>query len=410
MSPYKPLSERTAAKMATELKTGLSILQRPDNNPNAAMPFNIETGNRYPGASALVLLMQKKDDPRWASFQQANRNHTAVTKNATGTWITFKTQHEYQPAMKDGEPVLKENGKPRYDRVRLDEPKDVEVKLFNGEQLRKLPKWEKEPQEVSVIDRAEAILANSGVNIEHGGDEMLYHKESDTILLPEPEQFAGHEQYLAEALHQLLHRELENQPDRVERSIIKDELRTNIASLFLAKEVGLPFELNYHDGYANSWAQLLKDEPGELFKAAEDAQQMFDKVLGYEQKVEQKQEAGAAAEQEEKPAEEQQQAQEKGNDFDPAKLNKGEVIPYNGTEYKVVAELKNKVYQMLDVDKNRKFKMSSKDELFNSLLNARNNSQEMVVGKAVEMAAPEYDPGIDEDQAEKEEMNQYMGR
>src|SRR6202000_324284 len=104
---------------------------------------------------------------------------------------------------------------------------------------------------------------------------------------------------------------------------------------------------------------------------------MFDKVLGYEQKVEQKQEAGSAAEPEEKPAEEQQQAQEKGNNLDPAKLNKGEIIPYNGTEYKVVAELKNKVYQMLDLDKNRKFKMSSKDELFNSLLNARNNSQEM---------------------------------
>jgi hypothetical protein len=76
----------------------------------------------------------------------------------------------------------------------------------------------------------------------------------------------------------------------------------------------------------------------------------------------------------------------------------------------VVAELKNKVYQMLDVDKNRKFKMSSKDELFNSLLNARNNSQETVMDRAVETAAPEYEAGIDEDQAEQEEMNQYIGR
>lgn len=418
MSPYKPLSERTAAKFATELKTGLSILQRPENNPNSAMPFNIETGNRYPGASALVLLMQKKDDPRWASFQQANRNHTAVNKNATGTWISFKTQYEYQPAMKDGEPVLKDNGKPRYDRVRLDEPKEVEVKLFNGEQLRKLPKWEKPEQEVTAIDRAEQILQNSGANIEHGGDEMLYHKESDTILLPEPEQFASHEQYLAEALHQLIHRELENQPDRGESSLIKDELRTNIASLFLTKEIGLPFDLNYHDGYANSWAQLMKDEPGELFKAAEDAQQLLDKVLGLEQTLEQKNEAGAAEEQGQENAGQQAEElhdQEKNNGFDLAKLHKGEVIPYNGTEFKVVAELKNKVYQMLDMGKNKKFKMSSKDELFNSLLNARNNSQEIVAGKESLLdaaAAVEQNNGVfeEEDQSEQEEMNQYMGR
>src|ERR1700744_17405 len=289
MSPYKPLSERMAATMATELKKGVSVLQRPDNNPNAAMPFNIMTGNRYPGATALTLLMQKKDDPRWATFKQANLNHTAVNKNATGTWISFRTQYEYQAAMKDGEPVMKDNGKPRYDKVRLDEPKDVEFKVFNGEQLRKLDKWEKPPQEVSPAERAVLILENSGVTIEHGGDEMLYHQESDTILLPEPEQFASHEQYLAEAIHLLVHREQENQAERPDQGVIKDELRTKIASLFLDKELGLPYDLKYHAGYANSWAQLLTEELGELFKAAEDAQVLVDRVLGFEQKIAQQQ-------------------------------------------------------------------------------------------------------------------------
>ncbi|MBS1503555.1 MAG: DUF1738 domain-containing protein, partial [Bacteroidetes bacterium] len=238
MSNFKPLSERVAAKLATELKTGVSVFQRPANSPNSAMPFNIETGNRYPGASALILLMQKREDPRWATFNQANRNRTAVLKGASGTYINFSTQYEYQPAMKDGEPVLTPDKKPRYDKIRLDEPKIIEVKLFNGEQLRKLPKWEKESSDMTAQDRAEAILAGSGVKLEPGGDEMVYHKESDTILLPEPEQFANYEQYVAEALHQLLHRELENQPERAESSMVKDELRTNIASLFLTKDIG----------------------------------------------------------------------------------------------------------------------------------------------------------------------------
>lgn len=389
MTSYKPLSERVAAKMATDLKTGNSVLQRPNNGPNAAMPFNIESGNKYGGPSALVLLMQRRDDPRWATSNQANRNHTAVNKGATATWISFMSNYEIQKVFEGGQPVMRDDGKTqRTERVKLDEPKLVEAALFNGEQLRKLDKWEKPQQEISPAERAEAILKNSGASIEHDGDEMSYHKGSDTIVIPEPNQFANQEQYLSEALHQLIHRELEYQQETTEVGLVKPELRANIASLFLAKEIGLPFELNYHDGYANSWAQVLKDEPGELFKAAEDAQKIVDKVLGIEQQVEQQQDTETAQEQSGEQGQSADGVRSEDSNtakYDAEKLVKGEVIPYNGTEYKVVAELKNKVYQMEDLGNKRKFKMSSKDELFSSLLNARNNSQEIISQHAAEL-------------------------
>jgi len=297
--------------------------------------------------------------------------------------------------------------------VKLDEPKLVEAALFNGEQLRKLEKWEKPLLELTAADRAEAILQNSGVNIEHDGDEMSYHKGSDSIILPEPGQFANYEQYLSEALHQLVHRELENQQEQTEVGLVKPELRTNIASLFLAKEIGLPFALNYHDGYANSWAQVLKDEPGELFTAAEDAQKIVDQVLGYEQQIEQKvsQEAGPEQTGEQGNAEDTEKTmEENGPKYDPDKLTKGEIIPYNGAEYKVVAELKNKVYQMEDTGNKRKFKMSSKDELFNSLVNARNNSQEIVAGKDLLLdadAAVEHNNDLIGEEQETEQQEFY---
>lgn len=416
MTSYKPLSERVAAKMATDLKTGNSVLQRPNNGPNAAMPFNIESGNKYGGPSALVLLMQKRDDPRWATSNQANRNHTAVNKGATATWISFMSNYEIQKVFEDGKPVMRDDGKTqRTERVKLDEPKLVEAALFNGEQLRKLDKWEKPQQEVSPAERAEAILKNSGVNIEHDGDEMSYHKGSDSLVIPEPDQFANYEQYLSEALHQLIHRELESQQENTEVGLVKPELRANIASLFLAKEIGLPFELNYHDGYANSWAQVLKDEPGELFKAAEDAQKIVDKVLGFEQQVEQQQDTETAQEQS---GEQGQSANgvrsEDGNTakYDAEKLVKGEVIPYNGTEYKVVSELKNKVYQMEDLGNKRKFKMSSKDELFSSLLNARNNSQEIISQHAGELDGHEHQDEMAEtvEQDFEADNTQYYSR
>jgi antirestriction protein ArdC len=413
MTSYKPLSERVAAKFATDLKTGNSVFQRPNNGPNAAMPFNIESGNKYGGPSALVLLMQNRDDPRWATSNQANRNHTAVNKGATATWISFMSNYEIQKVFEDGKPVMRHDSKTqRTERVKLVEPKLVEAALFNGEQLRKLDKWEKPQQEISPAERAETILNNSGVNIEHDGDEMSYRKGTDSIVIPEPNQFANYEQYLSEALHQLVHRELENQQKTMQVGMVKPELRTNIASLFLAKEIGLPFELNYHEGYANSWAQVLKDEPGELFKAAEDAQKIVDKVLGFEQQVEQKQEAGQEHSEEQQSADVVKSEENSTAKHEPDKLTKGEVIPYNGTEYRVVAELKNKVYQMEDLGNKRKFKMSSKDELFSSLLNARNNSQEVVAQHAAELNRHEHQDEMADtvEQDFEAENNQYYSR
>jgi antirestriction protein ArdC len=388
-TPFKPLSEQISGKMIADLKAGTSIFQRPNNSINSALPFNIESGHRYAGPSALVLLMQKRDDPRWGTSNQANRNHTAILKGATGTWINFMSSYEFQKVFDEhGQPVLKENGKQRTERVKLDEPKLVEACLFNGEQLRKLPKWEKEPLDLSPTERAQLILVNSKAVIEHGGDDMFYDRQLDAIIIPEMEQFASPEQFYSEALHQLAHWTAAE--DRLNRPLvgqagefvmIHDELRTNLASLLLSKELNLPYELNYHDGFINAWAQVLKEDPSELFKAASDAQKIVDHILGFEQQIEQKQEV---AEQSEVSQSQTSEApviiNNADNSFDTAKLNKGEIIPHNGTEFKVVAELKNKVYQMLDMGSERKFKMSSKDALFTELLEVRNNSQERVAG------------------------------
>ena len=398
-TPYKPLSEQIANKMITDLKNGTSVFQRPNNSANAALPFNIESGLKYAGPSALVLLMQKRDDPRWATSNQANRNHTAVLKNSTGTLINFMSSYEYQKVVDDkNEPVLKENGKQRVERVKLDQPKQVDAWLFNGEQLRKISKWEREPAILSGVERAEMIIDNSKVQIEHGGDDMLYDKAADTIVIPEKEQFASPEQYMAEAIHQLVHREIGNALE--DNGMVKEELRANLASLMLSKELNLPYEMNYHEGYVNSWAQVLKEEPGELFKAAADAQKIVDKVMGFEMQVEvkkeetQEQELDGGKEQSGADLSQDQEVQK----FNSEKLSKGEIIPHNGTQFKVLAELKNNVYNMQDLGDNRKFKMSSDSGLFQSLIEARNNSQEIGIDIKDNLETQEsYETGEQED-------------
>lgn len=415
-TPFKPLSEQITGKMIADLKAGTSIFQRPNNSMNSALPFNIESGYRYTGPSALVLLMQKRDDPRWGTSRQANRNHTAVNKGATGTWINFMSSYEYQKVVdENGEPVLKENGKQRTERIKLEEPKLVEACLFNGEQMRKIEKWEKESNVLSPAARAQLILDNSKAVIEHGGDDMFYDTHSDTIVLPEMGQFANPEQYYAEALHQLAH--WTSAEDRLNRpqdtnmdqaAHIREELRTNLASFFMSKELNLPYELNDHVGYVQSWSVLLKDDPAELFKAASDAQKIVDHILGFEQQIEEKQEVAVENEVEHsaglqsgasagnKPA-----ADLSAEKFNPGKLREGEVIPHNDTEFKVISVSKKNVYQMQNLGSEQMFKMSTKDVLFGELLEARNNSQEVGASR---------NSSIDEDAEyhETEAVEQYL--
>lgn len=393
---FKPLSEQITGKMIADLKAGTSIFQRPNNSLNSALPFNIESGHRYAGPSALILLMQKRDDPRWGTSNQANRNHTAVVKGATGSLIQFMSNYEYQKMVDgEGQPVLKENGKQRTERIRLEEPKQVDAWLFNGEQMRNIEKWEKEPHILSPAERAQVILDNSKVVIENGGEDMFYDRQLDAIIIPEMEQFASPEQYYAEALHQLAHRT--NAVEALDRpqvgndpgGMISEELRTNLASLFLSKELNLPYDLNDHLGYVQSWSVIMKEDPAELFKAASDAQKIVDKILGFEQQIEEKQETEQTR-QSETEIGTVAETQIDTPKIDPTKLTEGEVIPHNGTEFKVIKAQKNNVYQMQDLGSERKFKMSSKDVLFNELLDARNNSQEVAASRGVSVEEAAY--------------------
>jgi len=409
MSTYKPLSEQIAGRMIMDIKNGTSVFQRPNNSLNSALPFNIESGHKYAGPSALVLLMQKRDDPRWGTSNQANRHHTAVLKGATGTLINFMTQFEYQKVVDEkGEPVLKENGKQRTERVKLDEPKQVDAWMFNGEQMRNMPKWEKEPMELLPAERAQLILDNSKAVIEHGGDDMFYDRQLDAIIIPEKEQFANPEQYYAEALHQLAHKTyqtegLNRDGDLHGAEMVSEELRTNLASLFLSKELNLPYDLNEHVGYLNSWSVLLKEEPGELFKAASDAQKIVDHVMAFEKKMEVEQQAetsetienGQAHEQ--SPSETEQSAQR-----NPNKLETGDVIAYNGNKFTVLSEQKNKVLQVQDASGD-KFRLSQKNGLYASLLHAKNNPLEQ--SQEMEQSAAE-----EESLGEEEETDYSMSR
>ena len=386
---FKPLYEQAAEKLANALLEKKSPFHRPlneDNSANIRLPYNRATGGTYRAMNAFILLLQNRDDPRWMTKTQARMNDLVVKENAKPTLINFVKTSDLQPVLDEkGERVPDENRQPQMKVVELEKPQLAKAWVFNGSQIDDIPDWKTEladregHQELSVEERIDRIVKASGAVVIEGGEDAYYKPVADFIQMPEKEKFSSPERYYAELLHQLTHwtgheSRLNRPMDAVygSKAYGPEELRANIATMMLSSELNIGYNLGKHAAYTDGWARMLKNEPFELVRAVNDAQKITDHILGYEQKRELKQEA----------------AHEQSHDD---RLRKGDLISYNGIEYKVLAELKNKVFQMQEGD-GRKFKLSSNDNLYNSLVDAKANPQQFNKGQD-----RENDPDIDED-------------
>ena len=369
---YKPLPEQISDRMVNLLKDGRSIFTKPmkeDGTSQFVMPVNAKTKQSYKGATALVLLMQNRRDPRWLSYDQASYNKTPVKKGAHGTLIEFYSDNKLQQATENGQPVVKENGKPKMERVKLAEPVKVDAWLFNGKDLTNLKELKIKPQDLTPMERAQAILDSSKVKFEPEGLVTHYERASDTIHMPGRDEFEKPELYYATALHELAH--ATSHETRLDRpdwdhpdydNLATEELRANIASILISAELNLPFVLGEHEGFLVPWSQILQENPNELFTAADDAQKMADFVLGLEPKREQQQAVTAQKEV-------------------AAKLSEGLEIPYNETVYKVLEKQSKGAFKIEDMSTGEKIKITPTTGLYKSLLNELNNP-----GQSKEMA------------------------
>jgi hypothetical protein len=62
----------------------------------------------------------------------------------------------------------------------------------------------------------------------------------------------------------------------------KEELRAELASVFLAAERGIPHDPEQHAAYVGSWIKTLKEDKNEIFRSAHDASRAADFLLALE--------------------------------------------------------------------------------------------------------------------------------
>jgi antirestriction protein ArdC len=285
------------------IETGVAPWQKPWDPADASldMPMNPMTAKAYRGGNAIHLmatsLLRGYGDPRWMTYRQAAVLGWQVRKGEKGTQIEF---WEAKPASDTrSEAIRAGDGDGNQPAGEPDERHGNRLihrvyTVFNATQIESIPERTPNARTVfEVIEAAEQILNNSGATILHDqADRAFYNRLADSIHLPPKHAFQDAGGYYGTALHELAH--WSGHPSRLDRATLnesyrfgdisyaREELRAELASVFLAAERGIPHDPEQHAAYVSSWINVLKQDKNEIFRAAHDASRAADFLLALE--------------------------------------------------------------------------------------------------------------------------------
>ena len=282
------------------LERGVAPWQKPwePGAGSLGIPFNPTSERSYRGGNAIHLMATGVErgyaDPRWMTYKQATDNGWQVRRGEKGTQIEYwevrqdpdQTQRSQPGESGDRDTATDNNAEARKSR-----PIHRVYTVFNAQQIDRIPPHSpRRHTTFEAVQAGERILKNSGANIAHDqADRAFYNRSSDTIHLPPKGAFKDAAQFYGTALHEISH--WSGHPSRLNRSTLtdsyrfgdvnyaKEELRAELASVFLAAERGIPHDPEQHAAYVNSWIGVLKGDKNEIFRAAHDASAATDFIL-----------------------------------------------------------------------------------------------------------------------------------
>ncbi len=277
---YQEVTDRIVAA----LEAGTRPWKQPWENGAPGSPVNATTGRRYHGINVLLLSMTSftlGGDPRFCSYKQASDRGWQVRKGERGTTVFFfkRMLVEDRDAAPDAE-----------DRTRA-VPMLRAYTVFNGSQIEGIPAYVAPDVTEAPWRRPEAadiILTHSKAVVRIGGDKAFYSPSLDYIQLPEPVSFKSPQDFAATALHEAAH--WSGASHRLDRDLTgrfgtaayaQEELRAELASVFIGGTLGLPCDIPNHASYIASWVRKLKEDKREIFRAAADAQRIADYLLAF---------------------------------------------------------------------------------------------------------------------------------
>ncbi len=257
-------------------------------------PVNAVTGKAYSGINNFWLGLAEHEDPRWLTFRQAQSLEAKVRKGEKGRLVEYwQWRDERVVRDADGKPLRDEDGKTRKQSYQLERPKLFFAVVFNGEQVDGLEAYKAPEPDFEPHKRAEDILKGSGVRLLNDqADRAFYNPDSDQIHLPAQAAFKTAYDYYGTAMHELGH--ASGHESRMARQFApfgtpvyaQEELRAEMASYLVCRQLGLTHDPDRHAGYVEHWLKGVHDDKNTLFRAARDAELISQWVMQPERRME----------------------------------------------------------------------------------------------------------------------------
>ena len=291
----KNFRDQVVDTLIDQIAAGTAPWQKPWEPGNVRVPaFNPATGKPYRGMNQIWLEAQGFADPRWTTYRQSQANGYQVRKGEKGTQIEYWQWSDRRPMTDNsGAPILNDDGKQRYQEVRLERPKVFHAVVFNGSQIDGLEPFIGQEPNFNPVERAEQVLSDLNVPIFHDQrDRAFYQPGADEIHMPPKGLFKGQYEYYATALHEGGHST--GHHSRLAReggpfgseSYAREELRAEIASFMTTTELGLGHYPERHASYIEGWMTAIKEDRNVLFQAARDAEVIKTWIMEPEKRLE----------------------------------------------------------------------------------------------------------------------------
>jgi antirestriction protein ArdC len=277
---YQEATDRIIALM----EEGTVPWRKPwDNNKTGfSLPHNGGSKRQYRGLNAALLMCHpdyvQTGDGRFYTFNQIKENGWSLEKGTKGTKVYFFKKIEV------------DNDDPEANEDKKVIPFLKDYPVWHASQIKGCPEYKPEITKQTDFQknmRVQVTLEASGADIRTGGVRAFYQPAGDFIQIPPVQAFSSEASHASTALHELAHwTGHESRLDRQfglkgDEDYAREELRAELASVFLCGELGINPEMEQHASYLDNWLAVLKEDKFEIFRAASDAQRITDFVMDF---------------------------------------------------------------------------------------------------------------------------------